>query len=96
MLKINSIGKLVITGFLSFATPACDGSYRAYAAVGTSHARTQAKEIVSKCTIPGQPVSDCIKKSGVRVRDVCQSLSGAANYGCGEEFTRIRYTGKGL
>lgn len=95
MPRISSLGKVVLT-VLSLATPACEGCHGANFDAGANFARAEARKIVEACTLPDQPVSDCIMKSGLSVSEVCAPLKKAEKPGCSEMFTQIKYTGKGL
>lgn len=96
MPRISSLRSVVITGLLSFVTPACEGKNGANFNAGANYARARASEIVTRCRISGRPVSACIRQSGLSVSEVCAPLIKAAKPGCSEEFTRIKFTGRGL
>lgn len=83
---------VVIAGLLSLATPACDKVNARVAGEGRNHAQAAARKIVSECTLPGQPVSDCLKRA--ETGNICKLSSYFAGGACDAELWRIKHTGK--
>ena len=103
-MRINSVGKFLIAGVLSLATPACKGGLKTDAEVGVDSARVVTRVLLSECSnqfhINGQSIGSCVSHMAEPACNYqlksAKNSSLIAKASCIDEFNRIMSEHSGL